>query len=190
MQSVAAPHAIEIVDYDPQWPVVFAYLSAVLERALDELAQAIEHVGSTAVPGLCAKPIIDFDVVIASRARLPEAVRLLAELGYRHEGDLGISGREAFARPGADVPRDGSGRLWPTHHLYVCAQDNPELHRHLAFRDHLRSDAAAAAAYGELKRRLAQQCAYDRESYWRGKTAFVEAILLPSRAAGQCAQRG
>src|SRR5271168_241502 len=99
-----------VVDYDLQWAEVFAELRSTLAAALGGLAVAIEHVGSTAVPGLPAKPIIDIDVVVPSPAKVPEAIARLATIGYVHQGDLGIAGREAFASP----PNT------PAHHLYVC----------------------------------------------------------------------
>lgn len=168
---------IKIVPYDPRWPVVFAGLGRVLKRTLDSLAVSVEHVGSTSVPGLPAKPIIDVDVAIESEGLLPNVAARLATLGYVHEGDKGIPGREAFGREGQDVPRDGSGRAWPAHHLYVCAQDSRELGRHLAFRDFLRSHSSEAAAYASLKRQLAERFPHDIDSYSRGKNEFVEAIL-------------
>lgn len=93
---------------------------------LGDVAMRIEHVGSTSVPGLAAKPILDIDVVIESREKLPAAIERLATLGYEHEGDHNVAGREAF-RPGEGT----TPRTWPAHHLYVCAQDNRELLRHL-----------------------------------------------------------
>jgi GrpB-like predicted nucleotidyltransferase (UPF0157 family) len=181
--SVAA--AIEIVDYDPQWPQLFADLSAAIRGHLGDLAIGIEHVGSTAIPGLCAKPIIDLDVVIASRDHLPRVIQALAQLGYEHQGDLGIAQREAFRRTGSDVPRHAPGRFWPEHHLYVCATDNLELCRHITFRDALRAHSAQAAAYALLKRHLAEQFRHDRNAYCEAKTLFVESVLgaaQPDRA--------
>jgi GrpB-like predicted nucleotidyltransferase (UPF0157 family) len=158
---------IEIVDYDPGWPAHFAALRDQIAGALGPLAQRIEHVGSTAVPGLPAKPIIDLDVVIPMRSDLPEVITRLGTLGYRHEGDLGIPGREAFASPVAT----------PAHHLYVCAADSRELARHLTFRDYLRTHPGQARAYAELKRSLAEQFRFDRDAYSRNKSAFVEQAL-------------
>jgi len=158
---------VEIADYDPGWPAAFAELRNQIAAALGPLARRIEHVGSTAVPGLPAKPVIDLDVVIAARADLPEVIIRLAALGYRHEGDLGITGREAFASPAAA----------PARHLYVCTADSPELARHLAFRDYLRTHPPQARAYAELKRSLAAQFRYDRDAYSRSKAAFVEQAL-------------
>ncbi|HEY6497445.1 MAG TPA: GrpB family protein, partial [Trebonia sp.] len=132
---------VEIVDYDPRWPQTFASLRDRIAAAVGPLARRIEHVGSTAVPGLPAKPVIDLDVVIATPAEVPEVIARLGTLGYRHEGDLGITGREAFAGPIGG----------PAHHLYVCAADGRELARHLALRDYLRTHPEQARAYAELK---------------------------------------
>jgi GrpB-like predicted nucleotidyltransferase (UPF0157 family) len=87
-----APALVVVVDYDPAWPATFARLRERVVEVLGPLAVAVEHVGSTAVPGLAAKPIVDLDVVIADRGDLPEVVRRLRPLGYRHEGDLGVPG--------------------------------------------------------------------------------------------------
>lgn len=173
---------VVIVDYDPVWPVAFEGLKAVYESALQGLILSVEHVGSTAVPGLAAKPVIDVDIVIPNRQVLPEVIQRLEGLGYRHEGDLGVAGREAFARDGEPrTPQDGSGRVWPSHHLYVCARDCAALHEHLLFRDVLRSDPERAGAYGALKRRLADAFRDDRAAYGEAKTAFVQAVLQAHR---------
>ncbi|MGW8724773.1 GrpB family protein [Streptomyces sp. NPDC055808] len=166
------PEPVHIVEYDPQWPLVFAGLADTVRRGLGSLILRVEHVGSTAVPGLSAKPVIDIDVVIPTRASMPEAVEALRELGYAHEGDMGIPGREAFAAPAGT----------PVHHLYVCAADSPELARHLAFRDFLRTHADSARRYDELKRDLAARYRHDRAAYSTGKTAFVEGVLAQTRA--------
>ncbi len=160
------PAPIDIVDYDPTWPSTFEALRARLAAALAPFVLQIEHVGSTAVPGLAAKPIVDLDVVVAA-ADWPSVIPRLASLGYQHQGDLGVPGREAFRTPPADVP----------HHLYLCAPDSAELVRHLAFRDALRADASTARAYGELKRCLARQYTADRPAYGEAKSDFVRAVL-------------
>src|SRR5687767_15978465 len=103
---------VTVVDYDPSWPSVFETLKSHVLQALGSLPVSVEHVGSTAIPGLAAKPIIDMDVVVASVADVTIAVERLSSLGYIHRGDLGIQGREAFHSPSA----------LPPHHLYVCAQ--------------------------------------------------------------------
>jgi GrpB-like predicted nucleotidyltransferase (UPF0157 family) len=158
---------VVIVDYDPSWAATFQQLRDRLAATLGQLAVAIEHVGSTAVPGLAAKPIIDLDVVIADRADLLKVIERLRPLGYLREGDLGVAGREAFTTPVGTPP----------HHLYVCAIGTPSLDRHLALRDALRADPAAAAAYGDLKRTLAVRLGDDRAGYTEAKSAFIDQIL-------------
>ncbi len=170
-------HKVEIVEYNPEWPRVFRELSRLISTVVGDLVLRIEHVGSTSVYGLAAKPIIDLDVVIATRDQLPEIADRLGIMGYVHEGDLGIEGREAFGREGEDVPKDGTGRNWPAHHLYVCAEGNIELIRHVVFRDYLRKTPGEAMAYGKLKYQLAQQYRYDVEAYCEAKTSFVNSVL-------------
>lgn len=162
-----------MVEYDPSWPETFQRLRDQIASALGDLAVRIEHVGSTAVPGLAAKPIVDMDVVVASRAEVPAAIERLAPLGYLHQGDMGIAGREAFLAPW-DAPR---------HHLYLCASDNVQLQLHLQLRNYLRTHPAAAQEYAALKRTLAERYEHDREAYTEAKTAMVEDLL--GRAADE-----
>jgi GrpB-like predicted nucleotidyltransferase (UPF0157 family) len=176
---------VVVVAFDPEWPMMFEALRGVYARVLGGHVEAIEHVGSTAVTGLAAKPIIDIDVVIRSRDALTDVVSRLGAVGYRHQGDLGVPGREAFSRNGAeDVPRDIAARRWPDHNLYVCAADCPELSRHLLFRDWLRAHPLRAAQYGALKQRLAQVHCEDRDAYTLAKTEFIEAVLREAGASG------
>jgi GrpB-like predicted nucleotidyltransferase (UPF0157 family) len=161
------PAPVIVAEYDPRWPARSARLRDQLAAALGPLAVRIEHVGSTAVPGLAAKPIIDLDVVIATADDLPAVIERLRLLGYDHEGDLGVPGREAFSAP------PGS----PPHHLYVCPAGSRALARHLALRDRLRADPVAAAAYADLKRALAARFRHDRVAYTEGKTAFIDSLL-------------
>ncbi|MEV0261236.1 GrpB family protein [Streptomyces sp. NPDC050617] len=167
-EGVRMDRPVQIVEYDPCWPVVFGRLAAVIREGLGPLLLRIEHVGSTAVPGLPAKPIVDMDAVIPAGADPADAIAALRSLGYTHEGDLGIPGREAFAAP------EGT----PEHHLYVCAADSPELARHVAFRDFLRAHPGSARRYGELKRELASRHRGDRSAYTDGKSAFVSSTLV------------
>jgi GrpB-like predicted nucleotidyltransferase (UPF0157 family) len=158
---------IIVVDYDPHWPATFEILRSSLAGALGGLVAAIEHIGSTAVPGLAAKPIIDIDVLLKCASDLPLVIQRLASLGYTHRGDLGVAGREAFAcPPGAHA-----------HHLYVCPPESQEYRRHLALRDYLRSHSAEAAAYSNLKRSLAARFRHDRSAYTEGKREFIELLL-------------
>lgn len=156
-----------IEDYDPLWPERFEILRARSSTALGPLAAAIEHIGSTAVPGLAAKPIIDLDILLRSDADMTPAIAALASLGYEHHGDLGIPGRETFRAPRSNFPQ----------HVYVCLPSSREYTRHVAFRDHLRTHPEDATAYADLKRTLAAHSSADRDVYTRGKTEFVEGIL-------------
>ena len=171
---------VVVVPYDPAWPTAFALLRDNLAAALGDLAVGIEHVGSTAVPGCDAKPIIDVDVVIRHADELPEVVQRLGALGYVHLGDLGIVGREAFRMPPSELPR---------HHLYVCAAGSAQLQAHLILRDALRSDQQLAAEYAALKRELAERYRDDRDSYAEGKTAFITAVLLAERSGDRRSNR-
>ena len=146
-------------------------LKARAECALGSLCVRIEHVGSTSVPGLPAKPIIDMDVVIESEDQLEDVAARLAAIGYEPRGDLGVTGRYAFKSPAGS----------PDHHLYVCARDSAELLRHLKFRDYLRGHPEQAAAYGRLKQSLAQAHPFDREGYTEGKTHWIERALQLAR---------
>ncbi|MGH9935076.1 MAG: GrpB family protein [Blastocatellia bacterium] len=165
---------IVVVDYDPAWPEVFQQLRLKVWPVVGDFALSVEHVGSTSVPGLAAKPIIDMSVVVSSEAEVRLAVKRLATLGYLHRGNLGIEGREAFHPPAG----------LPAHHLYVCPQGSLGLQNQLAVRDYLRAHREMAQAYGELKKRLAHEFPNDIESYVDGKTDFLLGILreagLPS----------
>ncbi len=157
---------IVISDYDPDWPSRFASLASAVSNALGPVLLRIEHVGSTSVPELAAKPIIDIDAVVRP-ADVPEAIRRLATIGYTHAGDLGIPGREAFSTPDS----------LPAHHLYVCPINSPALAEHLQFRDALRADPVLATEYAQLKRNLAARFASDREGYCDAKTEFIRGVL-------------
>ncbi|QND72810.1 GrpB family protein [Tardiphaga robiniae] len=157
-----------IVPYDPAWPAKFVQIRDEILAALGSTALAVEHIGSTSVPGLDAKPIIDIDVIISTEADLSTAISKLSKAGYTYEGEKGIEGRHALAQP--------SGL--PAHHLYVCAAGNPELKRHIAFRDSLRANPDVAKSYGALKKCLAEKFGSDREGYTDAKAAFIAEVLL------------
>jgi GrpB-like predicted nucleotidyltransferase (UPF0157 family) len=156
---------IRVVDYDPHWPAAFEEIEAQVWPAVGNVAIAIEHVGSTSVPGLPAKPIIDVDVVVAAGS-VTAAVARLAVIGYTHQGDLGVPGREAF-RHAFVVP----------HNLYVCVEGSVHLRNHLMLRNRLRTDASAAAEYAALKRRLAAQFPNDIDAYVVGKCELILRLL-------------
>ena len=159
---------VVVLPYDEQWKQDFLKIKAEIVGALGQLAIEIEHVGSTSVQGLSAKPIIDIDVVIKDYTVLEDVVSALGEIGYLHEGNLGIAGREAFKY-------DGKEHL-KKHHLYVCPEDSPELRRHIAFRDFLRAHPEAAREYSRIKEEGAKQYPDDIGGYIEHKSPFIERI--------------
>ncbi len=159
--------SIVVVDYDPQWPRLFESLREKVWSVVGDFAIAVEHVGSTSVPGLAAKPVIDLSIVVANDDDAGMAIRQLAVLGYKHRGNLGIEGREAFSNPPGLVP----------HHLYVCPKGSLGLRNHLQFRDYLRYHADAAKSYGTLKKQLAKSFPGNIDAYVDGKTNFIIGAL-------------
>lgn len=168
---------IIVVPYTTEWADTFRRLAAIYRAQLDDLITGIEHVGSTSVPGLAAKPVIDIDILIKEAAGLPPVTAVLERLGYTWRGDLGIPGREAFGRNADTSPLDGEGTLWPAHNLYVCVEDCVSLKNHLALRNYLRQHPDEARRYGALKQELAAKYPHDIDSYVEGKTAFITGIL-------------
>lgn len=164
------PPSIEVVDHDPAWAERFQLLRAALLPALGGIALRIEHVGSTSVPGLAAKPVIDVDVILERASDTARVIAALESLGYRHLGDLGIPGREALRHPSPPV----------RHNLYAGAADALPIQNHLAFRDALRSDPALRDEYAALKRRLAATCP-NIDAYVEAKTELIIGVL---KAAG------
>lgn len=175
--------------YDPSWPEEFRRLETAYQRALGPVLLRVEHVGSTAIPGIAAKPILDIDLVLATDADFPAVKAGLERLGYRHNGDQGIPGREAFKRLDAEAPHGEGGGHWMAHHLYVCVEGCRELLRHTAFRDYLEAHPEAAAEYESLKKRLEARSGGERQRYVDLKEnegecrAFVERILEKARPA-------
>ncbi|KRF13474.1 GrpB family protein [Paenibacillus sp. Soil787] len=159
--------SVVVVEYDPSWVMMFEQLRDFVLPVLSDIEVRIEHIGSTSVPGLAAKPIVDIDVVVSQQADVHTVILRLATLGYVHEGDLGATGREAFIPP--------EGITW--HHLYVCTVDNDEYKRHILFRDYLRSHPNDAKMYGDLKKELALRFQNDRLAYSNAKSDFVNGIL-------------
>lgn len=170
------PRKVRVVDYDLSWPRTFEVLRQSVWPAVCDVASSLEHVGSTAVPGLAAKPIIDMDVVVASRDEVPEVIARLSALGYTHKGNLGIEDREAFQSPEA----------LPAHHLYVCLEGSAALENHLALREFLRREPTAVMEYGRLKKQLACRFPRDIDGYIAGKTDYIVSIL---RSAGVAEDR-
>ncbi len=162
---------IEVVSYDPDWPKEFERIRNRLLPLLKGDCIGIEHVGSTSVPGLAAKPIIDIDVLISSRLLFPSVRDALHEAGYAHRGNLEIPGREAFFAPANAYP----------HHLYVCSVDAPGLHDHMVLRDMLRARPDLRERYAAAKRVAAARHPYDIEAYLDAKGGVIAEIMKMGR---------
>jgi putative glutamine amidotransferase len=156
-------------DYDPEWPARFEREVIELRAALGDLAVRIEHVGSTSVPGLAAKPVIDIQISVPSLTPRAPIVEPLRSLGYEHSIDPIEPQHEFFAKGYHD------GRSHKVH-IHVCETGSTWERRHLAFRDELRRDPVAAAEYVALKRKLAEQHPRDIFSYVDGKSAFIRSV--------------
>ncbi len=170
-------NTIEVIPYKPQWAEQFQVLKVIYMERLQALQPRIEHVGSTAVPGLPAKPILDIDIIISSAAQLPVVTSALESLGYTFRGDLGIKDRYAYGITSAFTPDTGDQTLRPQHHLYCIIDGSVSLRNHLLVRDTLRADAQLREAYGHLKQTLAAQVD-NIDDYVEGKSAFIGKILL------------
>jgi GrpB-like predicted nucleotidyltransferase (UPF0157 family) len=164
----AGPSPIEIVPYKPEWPAQFELERSALQTVLRPwLAGDIEHVGSTAVVGLAAKPVIDIMAPVASLRDSEAAIQAVAQLGYLHH-PYRAEVMHWFCKPSPTVR---------THHLHLVPIGSPLWLERLAFRDALRADSLLAQAYASLKHQLAAQFPSDREAYTEAKAPFVQAVL-------------
>ena len=139
-----------IVNYDEKWPDDFLKIKEKLQKVISTPCE-VEHVGSTSIPGMKAKPIIDIDVGLDNWEDFETVKNALAEIGYEHEGDKGITGREAFCRNGK-VHNEILDSV--DHHLYVCSVDNEEYKRHILFRNYLRKHTEARERYNQIKEEI------------------------------------
>ena len=156
------------VEYNPEWPHLSPFLRDRIWPSVRDIAAAIEHVASIAVPGLAATPIIYLDVVIPSRSDVPIMVTQLGRLGYEYRGNLRIEDREVFWTP----------ETQPAHYLYVCPQDGIALRNHIALRDHLRAHPSDVVTYSSLKKQLAERYAHQIDRCVAGKTESSCQFLL------------
>lgn len=157
---------VEVTPYRQEWTSMFREEANHLRHIFGEHLVAIYHVGSTSVPGLEAKPIIDIMVVVKDIKLVDEHNQFMQEIGYEPMGENGIAERRYFQK--------GGDRR--THHVHVYQIGSPHVERHLAFRDYLRTHPDVATEYSDLKRKLAQQFPFDIESYIQGKERLVEQI--------------
>jgi GrpB-like predicted nucleotidyltransferase (UPF0157 family) len=157
-----------LVPHDPGWAKAFAHESSSIAEALGDVLVALHHIGSTAIPGIHAKPIIDLLAAVRDLSRLEERASRLEALGYEALGEFGIAGRRYFRKD----DRDGNR----THQIHAFETGSPQIERHLAFRDFLRAHPACANEYDALKRRLAEMYPTDIASYTDGKDEFIKEI--------------
>jgi GrpB-like predicted nucleotidyltransferase (UPF0157 family) len=165
---------VKLSAYSRQWGVRFASESRRLSRQLGSARHRIEHIGSTAVPGLEAKPIIDIAVMIPSFRQLTVWIRRFEKAGYLYKGEYGLPGRHFFTR-GAPV----------THHLHLVEKGSLHWDNWILFRDYLRSHPAEAERYRLYKKKLAERFVNNRDSYTRAKTPFVTRMLARARRSAK-----
>ena len=159
---------VVVLPYDRSWKYAFEEIKREIEDAIGDLIIGIEHVGSTSVEGLSAKPIIDIDVIIKDYSIFAAVVSRLEAIGYIHEGDLGIKEREAF--------KYSDKSYLQQHHLYVCPQQSEELQRHITFRDFLVNNPEAVKKYGAVKEKAAQLFPNNIEKYIEYKSHCIEEL--------------
>ena len=159
---------VVVVPYDEAWKNAFEEIKTEIEAEIGALIIGIEHVGSTSVEGMSAKPCIDMDVIIKDYSVFDEIVRTLGAIGYIHEGDLGIKDREAFKY--ANKPH------LMLHHLYICPQYSEELRRHITFRDFLRKNPEAVKKYSRVKETAAQLFPDSIDQYIEYKSPCIEEL--------------
>jgi GrpB-like predicted nucleotidyltransferase (UPF0157 family) len=166
--------SVEVVPYNPEWKKWFNELREPIWALIHEYAVDVVHVGSTSIEGMSAKPIIDIDILVDDSLNFEKIKEKLERLGYKHVGDLGISGREAFKEdPSSKYP----------HNLYLCHIDSVAYRNHRLLKKHLTENPEDFRRYNDLKLNLAKS-AQNREEYWRSKTMlileFLEAEGVPS----------
>ena len=159
---------VTVTPYTAAWSDAFEQIKGEIDAAIGDLIIGIEHVGSTSVPGMSAKPCIDLDVIIKDYSVFDQIVSRLGAIGYLHEGDLGIKDREAFRY--IDKPH------LMTHHLYVCPRYSEELRRHITFRDFLRSNAEAVKQYSAVKEKAAELYPDDIDGYIAYKSPCIQEL--------------
>ena len=167
--------AVELVPYDPNWPDDFERIREQLQRLVAPYAVTITHIGSTSIPGLAAKPLIDIDIILRGSADVPAATQILLNQGYEPRGNRYDDEVWAFMR------RDGM----PPERVYLCPPNNRTHEHRMIFRDYLRGHSAEAAAYEKLKLELAKTYRHDGDRYTAEKRHFIEVIIEKAVAERQ-----
>ena len=157
---------VVVVPYNKQWVSMYEEEAIKLRRIFGEQLVAIHHIGSTSIPGLEAKPIIDIMPVVEDINSVDEHNESMREIGYEPKGENGIPERRYFQKGGDNR----------SHHVHIFQVGNPHVERHLAFRDYLRTHPIEAREYGDFKQKLAQEFPYDIGSYVQGKESLVKDI--------------
>lgn len=176
---------VVVVPYDPAWVEAFTESSQKVASAMRGNLVAIHHIGSTSIPGMHAKPVIDMLAVVSDIAAIDHSAAEMESLGYEALGEFGIPGRRYFRRDNANGVR--------THQVHAFQDGSPDVSRHLAFRDFMRTHGTFAYQYAELKQRLAAAHPHDIEAYMDGKDAFtkdMEARALAWVASGTSPKTG
>ena len=163
---------IKVVPYNPMWQTEFEKAKKFYIKLLDGLDVQIEHVGSTSVKGLHAKPILDIDIVVPNSEVSRGVIDRLEKVGYIHQGNMGIPGREAMK-----YDKDKSPFEWMEHHLYVILSGSESLENHMMLRRHLRNNPEAVKAYSQVKLDLAKVHPNDIDSYVEGKSELIRSFL-------------
>jgi GrpB-like predicted nucleotidyltransferase (UPF0157 family) len=179
-----------IQQYQERWVNDFNNIKKAIQEALSGIAIDIEHIGSTAIANLAAKPIIDIDIVYKKDNDFIYLKNELEKLGYHHNGNQGIKDREVFKR------RESSEKHavldFIPHHLYVCPAQSEELQRHLAFRNYLNTHERERKEYERIKYKIAEEANQDKKAYATLKEnkakAFIESILKKSMSLTASAQ--
>lgn len=166
MSSSDTKRKIEVIEYDPQWPKLFALEAKQVKQALGCNCIVVHHIGSTSVPGLHAKPIIDMLPVVRNIQDVDQATKSMETLGYEAKGEYGMAFRRFFQK----------SPEMRTHHVHVYQEDDPEISRYLKFRDWMRSHTDDAENYAKLKVELAEKFPHDILQYCNGKDSFVASI--------------
>jgi len=163
---------IEVVPYNPKWREEFKKAKQFYQGLLKNLDVQIEHVGSTSIVGLYAKPILDIDIIVDDETTKGIVIRKLESAGYKHLGTMGVDGREAFS-----YSIDHPNITWMAHHLYVCMEGSINLKNHLLLKNYLKNNKEAVQKYSQLKLELAKKFPNDIDGYIDGKTDLINSFL-------------
>ena len=163
---------VKLSKYNPKWKTLFEEESALIFSAAENFIIDIQHIGSTAIPDVVAKPIIDILAAIDSLSNISKIIEPLKKIDYIHRGEQGIPGRHLFVK---------GGEGFRTHHLHVVVKNHQEWTKHILFRDYLRANPKEADKYSRLKQVLLKKFEFEREKYTTGKSEFIEKIIKKAK---------